>query len=242
MKKILIICCCTLLLSILSGCFGFDEKHISQKEAQVLAEGMTGGEVTYVKTEEITKTEILYYFTDMKGTTFPIRSTLRQQSIDDSKPFGPYDCYVYDDYEEVVWLKNKDAVMTLIEKHGMMDYFDYIHDTGLTMRCYVGTPEENRELLEKFATLGAEIDALLDMSFNRDYDKEIKEDKYYSYSSNLYTTYNISFYKQTGNPEHPEHCMDIAHPDFSVSEENRWTAESLYEAMLKDIDSMEVAE
>ena len=33
----------------------------------------------------------------------------------------------------------------------------------------------NRELLEKFATLGAEIDALLDMSFNRDYDKEIKE-------------------------------------------------------------------
>ena len=97
-------------------------------------------------------------------------------------------------------------------------------------------------MLKKFAALGAEIDAVLDMKFNRDYDKEIREDNYYSYSSDLYTTYRISFYKLTDNPEHPEHCMDVAHPKFSVSEENRWTAESLYEAMLEDIDSMEVAE
>lgn len=242
MKKILMICCFTLMISVMSGCIGFDEKHISQKEAQKLAEGLTGGEVTYVKTDEISETEVDYYFTDAKGTTFPIQSTLRQQSIDDSAPFGPYDCYVYDDYEEVVWAENQDAVMELIEKHSLTEYFDYIHDTGLTMRYYVGTPEENREMLERFAALGAEIDTLLDMNFNRDYDDKIRKDKYYSYSSVLYTSYNIGFYKLTNNPEHPESCIDVAHPDFSVSEDTRWTAESLYEAILEDIDSMEIAE
>lgn len=242
MRKKLALGCVILMSYFMSGCLGFDEKHISQEEAQKLAEGITDGAVTYVKTDEVSETKIVYYFTDENGITFPIRSLLCQQSIDGSKPFGPYDCYVYDDYEETVWARHEDEVIKLIAKHDLMEYFDYIHDTGLTMRYYVGTPEENREMLERFAALGAEIDALIDMHYNRDYDDEIKEDKYYSYASNLYVDYHIGIYKLTDNPEHPEHCMDIAHPEFSVSEDTRWTAESLYEAMLEDIDSIEVAE
>ena len=42
MKKLITICICTLMLSIFGGCG--DEDHITQKEAQKIAEGLIGEE------------------------------------------------------------------------------------------------------------------------------------------------------------------------------------------------------
>lgn len=242
MKKIYTTFLCLFLLFSMAGCLGFDEKLITQKEAQQLAENLTGGEVTYVGTEEVSETEIIYTFTDSKGVTFPITSGLRQQSIDDGAPFGPYDCWVTDDYEEVVLTNNKEAALAILETYGLADYVNYIDAHGINLKFYEGTPEENRSILEQAAAAGAEIDALLDMTYNRDYDEEIRNDKYYSYSSNLYTTFRLNFYRKFEDADITELCIDVANPVFSVSDSERWTAETLYQAILEDIDTTEIAE
>ena len=242
MKKIFVALFAIFMLSSLSGCLGFDENHISQKEATKLAEALTGGEVTYMRTEEVSETKHYYYFTDAKGVTFSIESLLRQQTIDDSKPFGPYYCSVWDNYQKTIFENNKEAILDILEQNGLTEYLDYVNDNAISMKFYVGTPEENRALLEKLAAVGAEIDTLLDITYDQDYDEEIRNTTDYSYSSISNLTFRLSFYKTVESEGMSEMCIDVAHPEFSTSSDQRWTAESLYEAMLQDIDRMEVGE
>lgn len=243
MKKLLSIYVCVIMITLLGGCL-FDEKHISQEEAKKIAGELTGGDVTYVKTEEVNSEHIEYLFTDSKGNTFSIISGLRQQSIDDSKEFGPYYCWVTDDYREIVMENNKEGIRQILEKYGFTDNIEESLREArfITFDFYCGTPEENRDVVERLAAAGAEIDVLLNMTYDAEYKDKIKG-RYYDYSGVLTSGLRIDFYKKLeNNSDKTEILVDIASPEFSVSDDKRWTKESLYEAIKSELEDVQIAE
>lgn len=243
MKKLITICLCTLLISILGGCG--DEDHITQKEAAKIAEGLTGGEVTYVETENVSDTRIAYKFTDSKGNTFSVFSTLSKPSIDGAiLKYSPYYCWITDDYQKTVLANNIEEINKILDKYSLTDYLQDIFEHEINLKFYTGTPEENREMLEKIALAGAEIDALIGMTYDREYYSTIK-DKYSTYtvsSNTIDIELQVEIYKKLENQDREEMVIDITTTEFSASDDTRWTAESLYDAMLKEIDSTDIAE
>ena len=241
MKKLITICICALILSIFGGCG--DEDHITQKEATKVAEGLTGGEVTYVETETVSDTHVEYKFTDSKGNTFSVISSLCKPSIDGATiKYSPYYCYITDNYQKSVLANNIDEAKQILDKYGLTEYINNIYDNEINLKFYTGTPEENRDMLERIAAAGTEIDALLNMTYDKEYYKTIKG-KYSKATGNpLDIELQVEIYKKLENQDREEMVIDIAHPDFSITDDTRWTAESLYKAMLEDIDSTDIAE
>lgn len=243
MKKLLIICVCLLTISMFSGCIGFDEKLISQKEAQKIAEGLTGGEVTYVDMEEKDGKEITYNFTDSRGITFSVITSLSRGDIDGAE-FGPYNCHVTDDYCDSVFAHYRDEVDKILEKYGLTEHIKYIGDSYhcINLKIYCETPEKNHEMLEKIASAGAEIDSLLNITYDAAYKEKTKK-KYYTYSNpNNKLSLLVDFYKKfdNNNSNKDEMIYDITSPEFSASDDERWTAESLYEAMKAELEKVEL--
>jgi len=239
MKKLLIICVCTLMLVILGGCG--DEEHITRKEATKIAEGLTGGEVTYVETETVSDTHVEYKFTDSRDNTFSIISYLSKPSIDGAiLKYSPYDCSVSNNYQKTVLANNIEAIKEILDKYGFTDNIKIIFDDTITLKFYLGTPEENRNLLKEIAKAGAEMDALLSINYDKEYYSSIKGK--YDIINPVDVGFNAEFYKKLENQNREEMVIDIAHPDFSISDDTRWTADSLYKAMLEDMDSTDIAE
>lgn len=239
MKKNLFLCLCIASILMLAGCSLLDEEHISQSTAEKIAAELTGGDVTYVTTEEAdTPNHINYIFTDSKGTAFSITSCLSQDGLDGAT-IGPYHCSVVDNYGEAVMQYNKEQIEQILKEHGLEDY--HVSMRSVDFDIYCGTPEENRDILNQIAAAGAEIDALLDMTYDTDYAKKT-QDEYFSYGVCLVPHLHVQFSKKLEGKAISELCVDIASVDFSTSDDTRWTADSLYEAMKSDLDKIEIAE
>ena len=237
MKKIIIVFLCAFVLSMFGGCG--DEEHITQKEAAKIAKGLTGGEVTYVETKTVSDTQVEYIFTDVRGTTFSIISYLSKPSIDGAiLKYSSYDCCVSNDYQQSVLANNLEAILGIFDKYGFTENITNVFDDTIILKFYEGTPEENRDLLKKLAEAGVELDTLLSMQYDKEYYNSLK--KKYDIIQPVDTGFNIDFFRKYENQE--EMVIDIAHPDFSLSDDTRWTVESLYQAMLDDMDSIEIAE
>lgn len=89
----------------------------------------------------------------------------------------------------------------------------------------------------------AEIDALLSMNYAMDYEDKLG-DKYYYYHGTIDTSclgMRITF-ENVPNEEKGTYSTDMTTPNFSLSEEERWTADSLYEAMTEELDKVKIAE
>lgn len=256
MKKIKFLYICLAITLLLSGCIGKNAKHISQAEAQEIANGLTGEEVTYVETKELKKEkQTIYVFTDSRDNTFCIFSCLYQKNFD-GLSYGPYLCKVFDSYQVGVFHAHEDEVKQIIDKYGITGYLSEEHvfeeDPYNYMSCIAGsldleiehgTPEENRDVLKNIAAAMAEIDALLGMNYDVSYEDKT-EDEYYYYRGTTHTSrlgMHITF-RNVPNEEKGTYSSDMATSDFSLSKEERWTADILYEALKDELDEVKIAE
>ena len=238
-RIIWIIVICFLLITILRSCS--DDRHITQKQAEKIANDLMGGGVTFVETKKISATNIHYVFTDSKGNTFSIISTLTKPNIDGATvEILPLANNVTDDYSHAVLACNADAIMEILEKYELDDYLSGKISTGyyFFLDVYVGTPEENQKIVNNFVAAVAEIDNLLSMTYDRDYAQKTK----YPYSSYKYAGMGLRFNKVLENKDISEICVDIGNFEFSTTADTRWTVDSLYEEIKKDLDKVELAE
>lgn len=245
MKRTLLICICIISTMLLGACACADEKHITQSQAEEIAEDLVGGEVTFVETKKDDDRGSIYYiFTDSKGITFTITSGLSKGQIDGATAeFLPFECHVFDDYDEAVLIGNQDKIMEILESYGLDDYLQRSNfDLGsIDFDINLGTPEENQEILKKITAAGVEIDALLDITYDIEYGEKTK-DEYFSYGYCAAPYMHIEFIEKLENQDRKQRCVDIATPDFSVSDDSRWTADSLYKAIKDELEDVEIAE
>lgn len=218
-----------------------DDKHITQKEAEEIADALTGGKATFVKTEAGDNPKRLdYIFNDTKGTTFTIISSLNRPSIDGATVEGlPLYLYVFSDYHNAIVTCNEDKIREILERYGLGDWIAHSSQgmRYINLEGYVGTPEENQEILNKCIAAGVEIDALFGMTI----DKAYFESGELPFEIRL-PYMRIAFNKKLEGKDIDEICIDIVSFDFSTSSDTRWTFDSLYEEAKKDIDSMELVD
>lgn len=256
MKKKIFLCIYLIMILLLSGCIGFNDKHISQEEAQEIANGITGETVTYVETKELKKEkQIVYVFSDSRGNHFSIFSRLKQKNFDGAS-YGPYLCEVSDCYQAGVFNTHKEEIWQILDKYELTDYiynefvfendiYDYMSFSpgSFYMEIQNGTPEENRDVLKNIAAAMSEIDNLLSMNYDMNYEDKL-EDKYYYYHGTIDTSclgMRITF-ENVPNEEKGTYSSDMTTSNFSISEEERWTADSLYKAMTEELDELKIAE
>ena len=230
---------CFLSITMLTSCV--DDKHITQKDAQKIANELLGEEVTYVETQETSDAVIYYVFTDSKGNTFSIISVLAEPSIDGATIEGfPRENIVNDDYHKAVITCNEEEILKILEKYGLDGYLesDLSVRDDIDLEVYTGTPEENQEIVNNFVAAAVEIDTLLSITYDKDYRQKTK----YSYDSYSFASMRLTFNKILEGKDIPEICVDIASFDFSLSEDTRWTVDSLYEHVVTKLEKVELAE
>ena len=239
MKKILLICMIPSLL--LSACGLTNDKHITQSQAEKIANDLVGGEVTFIKSEETEDSNSIdYLFTDSKGYTFTITSNLSSPKIDGATAkYLPLECHVHDNYFEAVLTCNEDKIMDILEDYELEDYLKYsFGDVKLiSLEVNSGTPEENQEILNNFVAAGVEIDTLLDMT----YDKEYFTKTHYPFYFYGDISMNILFIKIPESADTQERSVRASF-DFSTSPDTRWTTNTLYETIKNDLENLEIAD
>lgn len=218
-----------------------DDKHITQKEAEKIAKALAGNETTFVKSEIKNDGKVIdYVFTDTRETTFTIISSLNRPSIDGATVEGlPLYLYVFSDYHNAIVTCNEDKIREILERHGLGDWIAHSSQgmRYIDLVGYVGTPEENQEILNKCIAAGVEIDGLLGMTIDKAYFEsgELPIEIRLPYM-------RIEFNKKLEGKDRDKICIDIVSFDFSTSPDTRWTFDSLYEEAKKDIDSIELVD
>lgn len=251
-KIILLVLVSTLITSLLTGCVFVNDRHRTRKEAKAIAKELTGEEVTYVETVEDEKNkEIIYVFKDSRGNEFAIISTLVQNNFDGAS-YGPYYCHVKNTYTAGVFVSNREAVMEILRAYDLDGYlsntraFDEdiyagegVVSSAIDIDITSGTYDENEDILKRVAAAGTEIDALLSLNYNgENMDKSHKGGFYYKiYGS--YTGIRLSFKETKVNAQGSSYTnSDIAYFKCSVSDDERWTQEKLYEHLRSQLEDV----
>ena len=244
-KNALLLCLCIISFLMLGACSLFDDEHISKDEAQEIANDLLGSDVTYVKMEETDDpNHINYIFTDSNGYTFTISSKLLRPSIDGAVSDSlPLYCYIGDNYGNVVLKDNADDIMQILKKYSLEAYIDddFPNDNAVALDVYVGTQEENLELLKNIATAAAEIDALLNITYDTDYYLN-NADEYSSSLIGSIPTLEISFYTAPADENSDRHFEAYGKFEFSSSADTRLTYDSLYKEITKKFTQSDILE
>lgn len=216
-----------------------DDKHITQKDAEEIADALTGGEATFIKAEKKDNEEVInYMFTDTRGNTFTITSALCEFGMDGAIAEGsPLELHIENNYYRVMVENNEDKIREILERYGFGDRILGGNVTGMLFEVNAGTPEENQEILSRFVAAGIEIDALLDINT----DRKLLEKKYVFYEHEI-PHMAITFYKSLEDKGNREAFIDGAGYYFSLSPDTRWTFDSLYEELKGNLIELEIAE
>ncbi len=236
-KLVCIVAICVVVIVWFRACS--DDKHISRREAEEIAQNLVGGEVFFI-TEDSTKR---YVFRDENGYEFVVQSSLSKPTLDGAiVKNAPLELYVSDDYADEVFDYHQSEMIEILERYGFGEClghsFKGLNDIALEVK--LGSPKENREVLDNFVAAGVEIDALLDITYNKrcyvdNGMKSFEEDAPYM---------KISFVTE-GNFEGigmREYSYEIITFEFSTSADTRWTYDRLYEEIMKGIDDLEIAD
>lgn len=240
MKKtriIFLIIICSIVIMLFRACS--DDKHITQKDAEKIANALTGGEATFVSSGKKENQNVLYFiFTDAKGTTFTITSVLCHFGMDGAfAENSPLELSIKNDYYSVMIENNEDKIQEILERYGLIDRMVGNNFFRMVFEVNAGTPEENQETLSRFVAAGIEIDALLDINT----DRKLLEKKYVFYEHEI-PHMTIRFYQSPGDKGNRGAFIDGAGYYFSISPDTRWTFDSLYEELKSGLTGLEIAE
>lgn len=245
---------CKLLLSVmvlccLTGCI-WDDRHISKKKAEEVAEDLIGQDVTYVTSYDYPeeKKRILV-FADEVDNEFAIESQLRKRSFQGAE-YGRYICHLTDNYASAVMMSHKEEMMAILEKYELVEYIDEslwqepditTGDGSVAMSIYLEVPPRPNpvdiQLLERVATAGAELDQLFDLTYDADYRLKAREKglEFETYAPGGGITIYFNYPDTNYKGEYIERSY-LATFDWSMSRDERWTAETLFKDMKKQID------
>lgn len=238
-----------MMLCCLSGCI-WDDRHISEEKAEQVAEDLIGEDVTYVTSYEYPEERRkVLVFEDERDNEFAIISELRKKSFQGTE-YGRYICHVMDNYASGVMMSKKEEIMEILERYELVDYIDEslwlepditTGDGVVCMTIYLKTPPKSdpidMDILERVAKAGAEIDQLFDLTYDEDYRKKAKENglEFETYAPGGGMTFYFTYPNTNYKGEYIESSY-VATFDWSMSEGKRWTAETLFENMKKQID------
>lgn len=238
-----------LMISCLTGCI-WDDRHISEEKAEEVAEDLISQDVTYVTSYDYPdeKTKVLI-FEDEEKNEFAIVSELRKNSFQGTE-YGRYICNLTDNYASGVMMSKKEEMMAILEKYELVEYIDeslwlepdiITGDGAVTMSIYLETPPQSNpidiELLERVAAAGAELDQLFDLTYDVDYRLKAREKglEFETYTPGGGMVINFNYRDTDYEGEYIEYSY-LAHFEWSMSEDERWTAETLFEDMKRQID------
>ena len=240
MKKLIVICMAALMMCSLTACAG-DLNHYTKKESEALMEDVIGQDVTYVSTDKYPKEKkVVHLFEDEGGVEFAVISEMSQGWF----AVGLYHCYISDNYIAAKLEAHEQEIMNILEQYELKKYFrdpSYVLDEDIALgegacpdvlyfELPIGTVEENIEIIENMAAAGAQIDELLSISYDEEYAMNVAVEggHYDNYVS--YTGMNLRFtYEKTAFDGRIYESSDMMSFNWSLTEEERWTEEALYE-------------
>lgn len=245
---------CMLLLSVmaiccLTGCI-WDDRHISKKKAEQVAEDLISQDVTYVASYEYPEEKKrVWVFEDETGNEFAIESQLRKRSFQGVE-YGRYICYLTDNYSSGVMMSHKEEMMAILEKYELVEYIDEslwqepditTGDGSVAMSIYLETPPKSNpvdiQLLKRVAMAGAELDQLFDLTYDADYRLKAREKglEFETFAPSGGITIYFNYPDTNYKGEYIESCY-LATFDWTMCEDERWTAETLLQDMKKQIE------
>lgn len=232
------------IMCSLTGCAG-DAKHCSAEQAETIAEDLLDEEVTYVTSYEYPdEKKMVYIFQDEREHDFAITSELRQGNLDGAS-FGRHHCYVTDNYAGAMVTSYKEEIIAILEAYELENYLsntrclemDIIQGESVLLPIYLtvtleGEPnlhtEENRDIMERVAAAGAEIDQLLAITHNEKYRETFVDgDITYEATTSLGGIQLNYEWEAVGMNDEAYTKRNIASFEWSSSEDERWTKEEL---------------
>ena len=240
MKKIISLCVAALMMCSLTACTG-DLNHYTKKESEALMEEVIGQDVTYVSTDKYPKEKkVVHLFEDEDGVEFAVISEMSQGWFS----VGLYRCYISDNYVAAKLEAHEQEIMDILEQYGLKQYFrdpSYVLDEDIALgegacpdvfyfELPIGTVEENKEVIEHMAAAGAQIDELLSIVYDEEYAMNVALEggDYQNYVD--YTGMNLRFmYEGVAYDGRVYEKSDMMSFEWSLTEEERWSEEVLYE-------------
>ncbi len=239
MRKIMKFILMMVLICSLTGCAPYLD-HYTKEECEALMEDVTGCDITYVSTQENSENkQVIHLFQDESGMEFAVISELRQGWFQ----VGLYRCYISDNYVSAKLKLHRQEIMDILEEYGFVEHMrkeykycehniaagEGVNTDNIYLEYPMGEAEENLEVIAKMAAAGAKIDELLSICYDEDYDStvELSGGDYESFAPG---GMNIRFSREEiGYSGEPYKALDGTFFDWSMSEEERWTEEELYE-------------
>ena len=240
MKKLVVICMAVLMMCSLTACAG-NLNHYTKQESEALMEDVIGQDVTYVSTEKYPKEKkVVHLFEDEDGVEFAVISEMSQGWFS----AGLYRCYISDNYVAAKLEAHEQEIMDILEQYELKQYLrdpSYVLDEDIALgegacpdvfyfELPIGSVEENKEVIEHMAAAGAQIDELLSFCYDEDYalSVDLEGGDYQNYVS--YTGMNLRFmYEAVAYDGRVYEKSDMMWFEWSLTEEDRWSEEALYE-------------
>lgn len=238
MKKITVLVCCVVLSVCLSGCTLWPV-YYSKNDVKDIAEDVVGEDIEYIsKTNDKGNYRVIYNFEDEKGRAFTFTAYVQETPFIDGATLPGYVSRLRDSYLKSIYMHHKEEIdeilyRTMEENDWTINIYSCPMETEdtpqvslavmdspvfITMDTHSVTEEERDEDIRQFAKMGAEIDEIL--SYEYHWQAEENDDIIYRYNEDCKILLNFRDGGQMDNQ------VDIV---FSLSEETRWTEESLYE-------------
>lgn len=242
---------------IISGLLTTDG-HILQDKAQEIAEDLTSQTVTYVGTYEYRDDKMkVFVFADPQGREFAIVSKMEQSAWLAEASIGPYNrCAIYENYIGGMMVSHLEEIKSILARYELLEYTDffenihpeYIHlgkmlnSPRIYIKLTAGDANYNLEMLQKVAAAGAEIDALLSLSYDEKYPAKAHESDIYMTTYSNYHGIQVNFsVNQIDVNGQVYKKSDIAHFNYSTSGDTRWSEETLLKHLYEQYSILELA-
>ncbi|MBQ7776545.1 MAG: hypothetical protein IJ379_11560 [Lachnospiraceae bacterium] len=238
MKRIKILICCMILGLCLTGCtlwpVYYEESTITEAAKEVVGE-----EVEYISLKKDKDNQrVIYTYADDKEREFTFTAYAEHPDFIDGASLPGYQCELQDSYLKSIFMHHKEEIDEIlyqtIEENGWeLDRYDCPVETEETSKVSLpvmdspvfimidsmaGSAQAQDEDMRQLARMGVQIDQIL--CYEYDYTAVTNEDIIYRGDDEC--TIILVFESK----DMPSNRVSF---DFSISEETRWTEESLYE-------------
>lgn len=242
-KKVIVILLAVFVVMGLTACSMFPVYN-SKEEVEDYAKAVVGEDITFVCEEKNKENKkFTYTFQDNQSREFCFIAYSQHPDFLDGASLPGYEPRLTDSYLKDIYLHHKEELDALlypvVEENGWeLTRYDCITETSEAswkvscspVKIYVRSTEfgvvNHEDSMRSLAKLGAQMDAILA----------------YEYSNkNLTKEDDVIYRVQTGGgiqldfKENKQH-VSIVSFEFSTSEDERWTEESLYEYLKKQYD------
>lgn len=232
---------CILMCVIMCGGCSLTPQYYSKGKVKKFTKDLVADDVEYIRNEKIEGRKV-FYFEDMEGRPFSVVVTSYRIPLYNAGPLPFYTTEIYDTYQVSIFQYERERIQEVLDDSGLnwspLSSFDTETqeidkikeaESGLSlhMGLNLGTPIE-KEDLKVIAQTGAQIDQILRFNYDKDLETKL------NFEDQHLCSIRIVFCDDEDTYLH----RSIEIP-FSVSEQSRWTEETLYAHLLAAYEEYE---